>query len=98
MRRDGARFAGAADHAEELKWTMNPGFEDESVVFVAARDDEAKGWHGSERRGEDVAPSADVQRNVRRENVVVRQFGAIIKNADSEIELVGEGSNRLGDV
>ena len=54
-------FARAADHAEELKRAVNPAFQHERVVLVAARDDEAERGRRRERLGAKLAPVAGAQ-------------------------------------
>ena len=92
------RFSRAADHAEELKRAMYPCLQHERIVLVTARDDEAECGRGGEGRVELVLPMTDMKGNFARENVVVREFGAVVKNADGEIELQRERRDGLGDV
>ena len=95
---DGPGLSCAADHAKKRERAMNPGFEHQRVVFVTARDDEAKSGLGRKGRGAEFAPVAGAEENVAREKVVVRQFGAVVKNSDGEIQLQRERRDGLRDV
>ena len=96
--RDRPRFSRAADHAEELKRAMYPRLQHERVVLVSARDDESERRRSGEGRVELVVPMTDMKGNFARENVVISELGAVVENADGEIELQRERRDGLGDV
>ena len=93
-----ARFAGAADHAKKLKRPVNPRFQHERVMLVAARDDQTESRHRRERRGAKLAPVTGAEEDFLREKIMVCQLWSIIKNRDGEIQLQRQRCDGLRDV
>ena len=66
---------------------MNPRFQNQRVMLVAARDDQSKGRHGRERRFTEFAPVAGSDGNLLRKNLVVRQLRPVVENCGREVQL-----------
>jgi len=98
MLEHGARLAGAADHAQEQEWPVNPLLEHERVVPMPAGDDESKARHCGQWQRQQLLPYICLQRDFWWEELIISQCGAVVEDGYAEVQLQGERRNGLGDV